>query len=227
MPDLDHATGDSPGDKKSGITKRKVALPLLLVIGVVGGVLVFFIARRQSGASGAGQAAQAGLPYPTGSAQQPAFDNSMSGLQALIGNLGQQMDANFAALQKATPVTPPVTSTGPPVGSQGDFSLSFGGGQGQQSGGPTILSQAGNVVTAFNVNPQLGGEWGTIYYQQNAAPSSVYQEVQDIYSAYGLGTPPTSGMFKAGSPSGARLFPFYAPGHAPGIVMASGPTASA
>ena len=113
MAELDQATGDSGNKKQQGL-KRKVALPLLLVIGVVAGALIYFISRRQSGASGAAQAAQTGLPYAVPSAQSPSNDNSISGLQALIGNLGQQMDANFAALQQQTTSTPAPTTTPPP-----------------------------------------------------------------------------------------------------------------
>jgi hypothetical protein len=115
MAELDKATGDSGPPEKGKITKRKVALPLLLVIGVVGGVLVYFIARRQSGASGAAAAAQQGLPYAVPSAQTAGNDASITGLMSLVGNLGQQMDANFAQLAKNT--TPaPVVATNPAKG---------------------------------------------------------------------------------------------------------------
>lgn len=217
MAELDKATGDS-GSNKQKLTKRKIALPLLLVIGLGAGVLIYFISKRQSSAAGA--AAQTGLPYAVPSAQTPGNDGTINGLMSLVGNLGQQMDANFAQLQTQNAGLTTAMGKNKPTASPNPGVITDYMGQYHQ----TFVDALGNLKDQF----YGGGSWHTQTLGTGLAPLSV-PNVSLYNSQFQVVAPTATGGF---------LHTWYDPtahawgtdamgGLTPGILSTSGPTANA
>lgn len=89
-----------------------------------------------------------------------------------------------------------------------NFNIRLPGAQGAQLSQAGPDQSGGYTVTAINVTPELGMMWGSIAPRAN--PTEVYNFIQQVYSTYGLGNPPSRGTFVAyGVGNTLQRFPFW------------------
>src|SRR5689334_872083 len=92
----------TPGGKPKGLlssTQKKVALPLVLAMVVIMGLLVWFFFGRGKTSSSQKAVAQQGYPNPTGTADVAA--NEIAGLQMQMSNLAAMLNNQYNALAQS------------------------------------------------------------------------------------------------------------------------------
>lgn len=212
MTELHGPTHENGGGGVKGLTGKKLSLPLVGGIVVVGGILAFVMMR--GGSSHAGASAGTGAQVNSGTVNANdamALSEQMRGIQANSSNMFSDLAAKLAAGQ-----TPTGTITNPPINS-GDWVETPGfSGLSYQGKGP--FTQGGYQYFHLD-NPGLAESYG------KSGGQSYYFPVAGVAAPNpGPGTnqygriPVPAGGYKA-SPLGSGG------GHP--LLLASGPTANA
>lgn len=199
-----------------GLTGKKLSLPLVGGIVVVGGILAFVMMRHSSGGAVAGTASQTNAAATNSAGDIAALSQQIQGIQSNSSNMFSDLAAKFAAGQKATP-TPTTPSFNAKLITKARFGLQQG------DTGPPVYGAhgelSGQMLPWGSDISILGGPNSSGLYPISG-PGGTTSYVSPVDIGSWMPTRPATGVNYQDS------FPIY-PGRGAGVLLASGPTANA